>query len=586
MASKTNSTNHHSLVYIRDLTDEEKESIDAAQRLLRSFAASWEWEEANRAVTHVLDIVKECISSTEKASGHFSRNDQTNLSRAVIEASLKISSWPSAVISGEARHLGIGEGARNRILDAATKALSSSTLQVMLKIANCGDDRLASLAQTNGDGSDEKYVAFLTQEALESAGVPRPANWMIKEIILAGLSQLKLLAATVLTSYRDHIEGASRLLIGLQGEVIYGLPILLPKEELSNAAGGPKDLSMTPIEMSSIEGLMRATDAAANVLSAATPPAPGQQEEQRIPVHTAPPAASAKEKAPPGVPDLTMLLTHVSQLSSDIEKQWSSSFMADTQARSEILTKWYSFVDALKDRVHRQDERASGSTLRPFPMQAKDFSPPLPLTPTQRALDESSVAVVYCFQNLIVAMKGLSEPTLSELNLVTGAEHHWWESGAFESVRRAAETALRAVDRRDQLLGSQEVDDSTATLASAPPSNDTALQYAQMGQVALRAGLPEASAQYFALALRRLAAELGSQSDSPNAAATSISVSTRREYAVPAEQIMRLVESMSTGQPVPLEKLVNLANFWRSEIMQVIGAAFSLRAEQTERNRG
>jgi hypothetical protein len=565
---------HHALSYIRDLQSGEKEAIDEAQRLLRSFSVNWEGNVSNLSFERFNELFDECIDGIKKASGHLSDNDRVALSRSAIEAADTISSWPGKIISGEYDNLGVDSQSREVIESVAKRLLAEGApLAALRKIADCRSDSLVSVTQVERDGR-KHFLAYFRKEVLEDAGMPHAGNWVVQELLSLGLSQLQRLAATVLKSYRGKIEESGRTVLSLFSETLYGHPVLVPKENLSKLGQGA-DLSFVPVERPNLEGVLRAADVAERLIGAA------ESEKSQNTVATAPvaaPGSPEQEKADPAdlpqASNLATLLTYVSSLSADLEKRWSSLVTDEgNESHKEALNKWYSFISSLKNHIEKQGKRDSQGDrlISRFPMEAEDFKPSSDATPIRKALKEVEIAELYAVRNLLNVMQALRSPTATQIDLLTGQETHWWESGAFNLVRKAAEVAIRVVHRRDQLL---ELAEAETTGSSAGPGvTDTILQII-LSRSAMDQGMPEASIVYCSLALRGIAAKFGVEGDSAEQVARAIGSGARSELREPAEQAMNLVRDMASGVDIPVEQVFNLANFWYDAIGPLVQAAF------------
>ncbi|WP_143681404.1 hypothetical protein [Streptomyces sp. 2R] len=579
MTKMPDTNDHHGLFFVRDIEAAEKLVIDESMNLLRSFSANWEWTKASDSLTRIRAVFADCSESTEKANGNFSENDRTILSRTVRESAEVISSWPERILSDESRHLGVDSESRERITEAARRALDSNQiLSVLRKISQHPDDSLVSIAQAS-PAAGGGYVAYFEKEVLREAGVENPANWMVEEIFTLSLARLQLVAAEILTSYRGKIEDAGRVILGLHGEVLYGQPVLALKDDLQAGSG---NISLTPVENPNLEGILRAADSAASVLTQDN----HAQSQVRRPLNEAPspkPSDSTSSDSADtqeiAASDLRSLLHHVGKLNTDMEKAWSLALDGERhKTHGEMLAKWFSFAESLKSYIAQQyvatGEGREGKAMMTFPLDAQHFGS-IPATLSD-ALGESGVAEVYAMRNLLHLLRGLQQPTIREMNLVTGEETTWWESGAFSQVRRAADLAIRVVHRRDDLVAAQVESSGRPEETAAPVSEESAFLYAQLCRVSLYDGLPEATVVYAAMALRRIAAIMGCTSNDGAAVVESIARIGSR-WKAPAEVTLNAAADIGNGVVPSLENIVNVGNFWSDEIGTLCQAVMDLR---------
>ncbi|GAA3663427.1 hypothetical protein [Streptomyces iranensis] len=579
VSKELGSNGHHSLKYIRDLRDGEKGEIDDAQKLLRSFSGNWQGNAVDLSFQRFNEVFEECVMGIQKANGCLSDSDRSMLSRAAVEAAEAISSWPRKVLGREYDNLGDTPETQEAISDVAKKLLSEgSPILALERIGECRDDSLVSIATVSREGRNH-LVAHFRKEVLHAAGVPGADNWVVQEFLAVGLSQLQYLAATILKTHRKQIEKSAQVILSLHGETLYGHPTLVPKDVLANLGKG-RDLSFTPVEKPNLEGILRAVDTAEGLL---------EREDDRK-VQPGSPATSkvvpvepekmqeGEAKDPPGASDLATLLTYVSNLSTDLEKRWSSLVEDEgSEPQKEVLNKWYSFISSLKFHVGKQD-RSTGPENRPivrFPMAASDFTPDPAVTPIRRSLNQAAIAEMYAVRNLVDVMQGLRQPTASQIDLITGSETHWWESGAFNLVRKAAEVALRIVNRRDQLIELGESQDSNnPELVGTSRAADIVL-YLSLSRAAMDQGLPESSLLYCSMTLRGIAIKFGGRQDSAEQVASTISAGSRSALREPTEQVMVLVRDLASGRDAPLEQIFNLASFWYEAIGPLVEEALA-----------
>ncbi|WP_327390376.1 hypothetical protein OG728_20870 [Streptomyces microflavus] len=473
-----------------------------------------------------------------------------------------------------------------RIAEAARKALDpNQIISTLQKIAQYPHDSLISLAQAPAEAGGG-YVAYFDKEVLKAAGVEQPGNWIVDEVITLGLAQLQLLAAEILTSYREKIEDAGRVILGLHGEVLYGQPALILKSDLQ-AGGG--NLSFIPVENPNLEGILRAVDSAESVLSQ-NEHAQGQVSN---PIDEIPPpepsdATSSDSSLTPEITasDLRSLLHHVGKLSIDMEKAWSSALDEGRHKNhGEMLAKWYSFAESLKSYIAQQymatGEGREGPAMRVFPLDAQHFDS-IPATLSD-ALNESGVAEVYAMRNLLHLLRGLQQPTISEMNLVTGEEVTWWESGAFSQVRRAADLAIRIVHRRDDLVTAKlEIGDKPEE-TGIPTSDESAFLYAQLCRMSIYDGLPEATVVYAAMAVRSIAVSMGCTSNDVAGIVDTLGRIDAR-WKAPAEVMLKLAANIGSGGAPALEDIINIGNFWADKVGTLCQEVIDLRERPQQQN--
>jgi hypothetical protein len=586
VSKEPGSKDHHSLTYIRDLRSDEKEVIDDAQKLLRSFSANWQGNVSDLAFQRFNEAFEETILGMQKASGHLSENDKSMLSRAAVEAAEAVASWPRKVLNGEYENLGDTTVDQEAISDAAKRLLSEgSPILTLEHIANLRDDSLVSVGAVQR-GGQQHLVAHFRREALQAAGVPGANNWLVQQLLTVGLSQLQYLAATILKTYRRKIEISGQVILSLYGETLYGHPALMQKSALANLGKGG-DLSFSPVERPNLEGILRAVDVAEDLLGRWTE---GEAETKAQDVAEVTPEASEapkdqEAKDAPEASDLEMLLTYVSSLSTDLEKRWSALVLDEgREPQKEALNKWYSFLSSLKSHIDKQDRNAGPDShvTVSFPMAVADVTPAPDVTPIRNALNQAAIAEVHSLRNLVNVMQTLQQPTATQIDLITGTQTHWWESGAFNLVRRAAEVAIRVVKRRDRLIELQESQGVDASGPEGEPIAADILLFLNLSRLAMDQGLPEASLLYCSMTLRRIAIRLGGQADSADQVASIVSSGSRSELRTPTLQLMTLVQDLALGKDKPIDQIFNLANFWHEEIGRLVEDALMHKAAAQE----
>lgn len=563
---------HHSLAYVRDLQEGEKAQIDQAMNMLRSFASNrWEWNKIDLAFTSLLKAIEAAIDSKTKANGHFSENERIILSRTVAETAEAIVSWPSAVLSGNSEHPGTDDESRQEISQLAAKLTDEdSILDALKKIADAHDDSLADLASSNG-----AHIAYLKKGSLDSAGVQSADNWTIIELFSFALAQVERLAALTLKSYRESVESAARIIQGIHGEVLYGLPMLIPKENLKNlGADSGTDLQLSPVEKPDVEGVLRAADVAADMLKKHVETPDMNPRVTPAQPTTSPPSDQVRNEPEyaPKASSLPALLGYASSLSAQAENAWSTALDPQKrEAHREIIARWVSFIASLKNHIEDQEIEPEGAVAR-FPVDAGYFRVASGPRDVRNMVAESSIAEVYAVRNLVESMKGLQQPTVSSINLVSGEEQTWWDSGAFCETRKAAEAALRITQRRERLAALARTDQSTE--GQLEESRGHGLLFAKLGRECVSQGYYEAAVLYFSLSVRQLANEVEVQRQGDDDPVGRIVRIRGAEVEAPTRLLMEIAKGLAAGNSTHLERFVVLGNFWAAEIANVAQAVF------------
>ncbi|MEU6946118.1 hypothetical protein ABZ957_12935 [Streptomyces sp. NPDC046316] len=569
---------HNSLAYVRELQEGEKEQVDKAQRMMRSFASTqWAWNKIGRAYQDLLTAIDAAIQSTERASGHFSNNERLILSRTVIETARVIVSWPADVLEGSSDHAGTDDVSRQRITEIATTLTQDATLSTLQKIVDAQDDAVAGLTSHNGS-----FVAYLEKSSLESAGVTSPQNWLIGNVFSIALAKVEQLAAVTLTSYRKEIEDAARLIHRIHADVVYGTPAIIPRqnlEKLSSGSGG--DLQILPIEAPNIEGVLRAADTAEAMLAGriarnqfpGSSPAPGAADSGAT-TDTREDQSEQSSEYAPRASSLSGLLRYASGLTTQAEAVWSATLdIQGDDANKETLTRWYSFLASLQgqfnERIRTQGD--SQDTIARFPVDAGFFKSEWDSAGSQNSLLLANIAEIYAVQNLVQSLKGLQQPTLSSIDLITGEERTWWDSGAFSTTKRVAETTLRMTERREYLAA---LEDSDQTADSAPePVGGNGLLLANLALDCLRQGRYEACILYFSLSVRNIASKGEEKQSNENVVARVVQL-RGAQMEDPTRRLLESIKELSCSAAVNLEEAIVLAHFWADEIDRLVRAIF------------
>ncbi|WP_139140719.1 hypothetical protein [Streptomyces abyssalis] len=586
ISRKTESGNHHKLAYVRELENQEKEGIDEALAIIRSFTSNWEWEQANQSVKRVAEIVAECADGIARASGHFSDSDRRMLSRSVIEAASVISSWPVSVLNECSNHMGLNVESRERIEASARRVLSEDSIVSLLnEISQCDDDSLVSLGKLQNH-EQSALVPHFQKSSLEKIGVSPADNWLVDEVLMYGLSALEHLAATTLTAYRKDIEQSGRKVLAHHAEIVYGAPVLLPKADLEDMKNGGTNLRVTPIDNPGIEGLMNAVDTASALLQEGREQPTAVQDvdaNTQAPQNASEAREEEGEQISPIASNLNSLLFHIGRLNTEIEKAWSSALdPVGNTAHKTLLAQWNSFLTSLRSHISQQDKRGEGHSggllTSEFPLTADHFTSYEEVSDVACAAREAGYAELYAVRNLGRCMAAFRKPSAVEINLVTGEETTWWEAGGFSAVRRASELAIRTVHRRDQLVAHSEGGEQEAEgVADLSRSGLTDLQCVDLCRIAMHQGLPEASILYCAMALREFSARIGLDRAGANETAVRIGAIFGEDLVVPAERALHLAYQVALGLPAPLEQIVNLGNFWCSKFDALISKSFDMR---------
>ncbi|WP_411075161.1 hypothetical protein [Streptomyces sp. cmx-4-7] len=568
---------HNSLAYVRELEEGEKEQVDNAQEMLRSFASTqWAWNKIGRAYQDLLTAIDAAIQSTERASGHFSDNERLILSRTVIETAKMIVSWPAGVLEGSSNHAGTDDVSRRRITEIATKLTQDPSLILLRKIADAQDGSVAGLTLHNGS-----IVAYLEKSSLESAGVESPQNWPIDNVFSVSLAKVEQLAAVTLASYRKEIEKSAHLIQRIHADVIYGAPAIIPRQNLEKlSSGSGADLQISPIEAPNMEGVLRAADTAEAMLA-------GRIVRNQIPGSSPVPTVAQPGNATdtredqsnqsseyaPRASSLSALLRYASGLTVQAEAVWSATLdIQDGDANKETLTRWFSFLSSLQgefnERLRIQGD--SQETIARFPVDAGFFKSEWASSSSRDSLPLANIAEIYTMQNLVQSLKGLQQPTLSSIDLTTGEERTWWDSGAFSTTKRVAETTLRMTERREHLAA---LEDSDQTVDSALEPVGDGLLFAKLALDCLRQGRYEACILYFSLSVRNIACKGGEENSNENVVARVVEL-RGAQLQEPTLRLLESIKALSCSAAVHLEEAVVLAHFWADEIDHLVRAAF------------
>ncbi|MFB6529087.1 hypothetical protein [Streptomyces sp. NPDC056399] len=568
----------NSLAYIREFQEGEKERVDKAQEMMRSFTSTqWAWNKIGRAYQNLLATIDAAIESTERASGHFSTNERLILSRTVIETARAIVSWPTDVLGGKGDHVGVDDASRQRISEIATALTHDNTLSMLQKIVDAQDEEVAGLISHNGS-----FVAYLEKSSMESAGVESPQNWLIGNVFSIALAKVEKLAAVTLTSYRKEIEDAARLIQRIHADVIYGAPAIIPRQNLDGlSSGSGGDLQVSPIEAPDTEGVLRAVDTAEEMLA-------GRIVRNQIPDSSIAAAASGTAAATdtqgdqagqssdyaPRTSNLSALLRYASGLTTQAEFVWSATLdLQANDANKETLTRWFSFLASLQGQFNERvkNQRGSQEAITRFPVDAEFFRSEWSPSGSQTSLPLADIAEIYAVQNLVQSLKGLQQPTLSSIDLITGEERSWWDSGAFSVTKRVAETALRMTERRERLAALQDSDQ--AIDSSAEPVGGDSLQLAKLAIDCLLQGRYEACILYFALCVRNIASQSEVEQSDDNVVARVVQL-RGAQMENPTRSLLESIKELSCSAAVNLERTIVLAHFWATEIDHLVRAVF------------
>ena len=220
-------------------------------------------------------------------------------------------------------------------------------------------------------------------------------------------------------------------------------------------------------------------------------------------VMTQPKQTPEPEHAAPAL-DLNALVDAVVKAPQKLEREWSRALNTP-----EVASGYQDFqnqIAALFRAIHLkalevgsiEEGLGHSNTMDKWPITLSEAAA-LDLDAQGEAKYKQLIcAQTYAMVEFANSVKGAAIPTGREVKLPMGSVETWWESGAFNRVRRSAKLVSRIWD---------EI--SASQVAPVSQSNMRAgWLYFELGQDALASALPEAAITYFNIAIKELASAL------------------------------------------------------------------------------
>lgn len=208
-----------------------------------------------------------------------------------------------------------------------------------------------------------------------------------------------------------------------------------------------------------------------------------------------------KSAAPPL--DLHAVINAVVKVPSQLEREWSRAL--NTQALETGILQLNQQLASLFNAIQLEATESGAAaeslghsdTLDKWPLSLSDVVALSAGAEGEARYKQLNCALTYAIADLASAVNALQVPTGQEVKLPSGQVETWWESGAFNHLRLAAQLVSRI---NEQIYAMQVTPDSH--------THDHASWNVQfgLGKNALEAALPEAAICYFNLAIKGLVA--------------------------------------------------------------------------------
>lgn len=410
-------------------------------------------------------------------------------------ASHAMRSWATAVQALPSEVRGLSEALLGEVPEHVS--LEIQRLESGKPLAFCSD--LVASGEVRLMPSDDGPVA--------AAVIPHnpPQAWLLPRLGAAVMRTSEDLHMQVLVAAGDLVDEATRLLRGLEAEVLLGAPLLLRRKGSS-------------LEQQDLHGALRSTAQAALYVArdrtrtrTATPAASSENVEHHdqglSPVEAAEAGRGTAvnvrvgqqgpEEGPWPAPPVPVedLAAYLMAEVSLLEEAWSDALTLDAAlpAVEEAQSRFGSLAAAMLRATTAADEAAranGGLTIPGFPLKLADIMALRPQEPLSAGDHAAVLPQLYAFWYFAELLGRLSEPLSLTVEPPNTVRHARFDPG--DVLRLKAQAAL--VGRCSALASA-----TAARLAGATPPQDHPIDapgYAEAARRAFTAGLPEAVVLY------------------------------------------------------------------------------------------
>jgi hypothetical protein len=574
---------------VRPVTAGEAEEILGAAEMLTRISGQVQYS----AILDALQVLQEAEAQADPDEGEAALMGPCEAASATIEA---LRRFAETLTTEVAQDLHADPEAASELTGALDRVSGEPAWGAAIAMRAALQARDAELREAD-DGRAELVITgheATTGGELDGAGAQ--AALPVRETLEAAVELAQLMGAKRLLACRRQIEDASRTLKGLAVEVLSGEPLLLehpPGWPADAIAGSPIPHPLPMIAVARLEraiglavGLLQdtsetstktetgtSTDAPAGTHEAGAPGDGTDQPEESLSEDrtdgAGPPADPSPQFPPRRTVDLDALITHITTLSSELERAWSDALEEGALGEAfELLDgQWASLIATVATRAQDSVAHAQAAGISPLVSHPQDpsnaYTVSIHPTPDQ-AWRQLQLAEMTALERLLQALGALKSKHGAEIPRPGAEQEGWWQSGAFALVRlraRQLARAARALEAAETRLLAENDQDARPRSVQLDGSWIDRLELARAAD---SRGDPESTLIHLRLALRERAAGLaGCEADALNDSFEQRLADDPRlaHLSGPLSAMCEASRDLGAGRPVDLGACVALARF-------------------------
>lgn len=540
---------------VRSVDDAEASSLIDATRLMSYFCETVNWDQlgahGHQLLGQAADILK------QETVGGATSDVRSALNLSVREFLGQLRNFYGALLRGQ-RYIDAESEDGGIYLDVLDQLSLKSRLDRVNELFGRDLDTWAELVEAPGVRTTQIPVFSATVADKLQVQSHHGRRLLVREYVANTIAEAEVILSRLLRGSQTAIVAASRSLINVQADVLFGAPALVDRDGLARR---PVVVEALPIDVDKVRRVNNALHSAQRVLerrvrgnegtddespeqeafgestseaseargSATADGAQPDQTDSGAQESNAESGAgsrtdSAGERPAEFFPaaDITSMAYAFRQLSPRIERKWSEALSyAINQSDINIeLARWGAVLRSIYAKLQL---RSGELNIPKFPLDDSDLGELNGAARGQRRIWQDEVATMYAVKALADSVALLAEPPQMELKFSDGktAISRWWAAGAFSLVVSAADLVIRHLESIGKAgpgdRGAEHLDPAeTAISPSAAVSSVD--RYLQLGKKCLDEGMPEGALLYFRLGCR----EAGFVSDTVSAVERSL----------------------------------------------------------------
>jgi hypothetical protein len=436
---------------VREMTDDEVRQFRADSELLGALVAITPYARASTAYDELASLVDDLASH---GIGRPTPRAGQQLTQQLGAVASAVQEMPSKLADSLATRLDPASEGASRLADATAELEDEAAYKLTIAMGRCPIDHLVLVRQ-----KDRADVA-VTPKALSEWTAPEelfPAGQAVG--LVATVEAALALSGRVLLrwmlEHRDLIDGASRRVAKLNGEVFQGSPAVVEIRMRPREGTEPEVLGMTPmpLPLEEMYALQASLEQASRVLEhpdskPALRASKGMSAEHIAAVIGLPDAKLDDDKPsespqegeeqaadPEARPlDFPALVAHLYLGAEQLERAWSRA-REDSDIQT-VMAQWTSTVKALLAEVEHADEGLPEAERRfELPPNSEEIAGLVAEPGSQASYRQSRLAQVMLMADLVRLIQALREPTRRMVDRGSGSVATWFSSGAFSALR-------------------------------------------------------------------------------------------------------------------------------------------------------